>query len=345
MLALGEFGDPDAFAGWILGRVTGILQEQSKPLTVEPSMPAFRGKNFRSGDLAEQLGLLLLQSLALVAPVPRTEDIGIDAVVTLLEDFDKYRFKASNSFYVQLKSTSVTSIAYMNDEVDWLFALELPFFVAEVDRTLNRIKLYCCHALHEAFVVNPRRARLCLEFENGICEGDFVSAGETIHIGPPICSWSMDDIETKEDLRAQFNAICKAHIQAAKTSMELRRVGRVETVVWRENELPEVRGWKSMFPDEPDRLERTGDLAVPYLVPFLDLCVQHEDDYWLSEILRLTQERRLLLFLQKAQRHNPPGTALTIPEEFRSIIERQEADRRLAESLLETSGSEEAEEE
>lgn len=209
MLALGEFGDPDAFAGWILGRVTGILQEQSKPLTVEPSMPAFRGKNFRSGDLAEQLGLLLLQSLALVAPVPRTEDIGIDAVVTLLEDFDKYRFKASNSFYVQLKSTSVTSIAYMNDEVDWLFALELPFFVAEVDRTLNRIKLYCCHALHEAFVVNPRRARLCLEFENGICEGDFVSAGETIHIGPPICSWSMDDIETKEDLRAQFNAICK----------------------------------------------------------------------------------------------------------------------------------------
>ena len=39
-------------------------------------VPARRGKNFRSGDLAEQLGLYLLQSMALVAPVPRTEDVG-----------------------------------------------------------------------------------------------------------------------------------------------------------------------------------------------------------------------------------------------------------------------------
>ena len=41
-------------------------------------MPTKRGKNFRSGDIAEQLGLYLIQSVALGAPVPRTEDVGID---------------------------------------------------------------------------------------------------------------------------------------------------------------------------------------------------------------------------------------------------------------------------
>lgn len=73
-------------------------------------MPAFKGKNLRSGDLAEQLGTLLLQSLALVAPVPRTEDVGVDVVATLLEDFDQRLFKATNSFYVQISGTKFLKI-------------------------------------------------------------------------------------------------------------------------------------------------------------------------------------------------------------------------------------------
>lgn len=48
-------------------------------------MPARRGKNFRSGDLAEQLGLYLLQSVALVAPVPRTEDILLMIMILTLK--------------------------------------------------------------------------------------------------------------------------------------------------------------------------------------------------------------------------------------------------------------------
>jgi hypothetical protein len=59
---------------------------------MEACMPALRGKNLRSGDVTEQLGTLLLQSLASVAPVPRTEDVGVDVVATLLEDFDRTSF-------------------------------------------------------------------------------------------------------------------------------------------------------------------------------------------------------------------------------------------------------------
>ena len=48
-------------------------------------MVAFRGKNLKSGDLAGQLGILLLQNVCLVAPIPRTEGVGIDVVATLIQ--------------------------------------------------------------------------------------------------------------------------------------------------------------------------------------------------------------------------------------------------------------------
>ena len=80
-------------------------------------MPARRGKNFRSGDLVEQLGMYLLQSVALVAPVPRTEDVGIDVVCTLISDYNQYSYLAEDSFYVQIKSNGVKEIEYSDVEV------------------------------------------------------------------------------------------------------------------------------------------------------------------------------------------------------------------------------------
>lgn len=65
-------------------------------------MPATRGINLRSGDLAEQLGLFLLQTVSLTAPVPRTEDVGIDVISTLIRKFDQYSYIAANSFSCQL---------------------------------------------------------------------------------------------------------------------------------------------------------------------------------------------------------------------------------------------------
>ena len=96
-------------------------------------VPARRGKNFRSGDLAEQLGLYLLQSMALVAPVPRTEDVGIDVVCTLISEYDQYSYLAEDSFYVQIKSDSIREIEYSDVEVQWLTNLKLPLFVAVVE--------------------------------------------------------------------------------------------------------------------------------------------------------------------------------------------------------------------
>ncbi|NLS91164.1 MAG: hypothetical protein GXX96_03150 [Planctomycetaceae bacterium] len=46
-------------------------------------MPGRRRSSFRSGDLAEHLGLLLLKGIAAVAEVARPEDVGLDAIATL----------------------------------------------------------------------------------------------------------------------------------------------------------------------------------------------------------------------------------------------------------------------
>jgi len=45
-------------------------------------MTGRRLRSYRIGDLNEELGILLLKSLAAVAPIPRQEDFGLDAEAT-----------------------------------------------------------------------------------------------------------------------------------------------------------------------------------------------------------------------------------------------------------------------
>src|SRR5436305_14802175 len=83
-------------------------------------MPGRLRTSFRSGNLAEHLGLLLLKGIAAVADVPRTEDIGLDAVATLLRRDADGNCYAEDGFVVQLKSYSETSIEYRHHELTWL---------------------------------------------------------------------------------------------------------------------------------------------------------------------------------------------------------------------------------
>lgn len=90
-------------------------------------MPGSRGKDFRGGDLAEGLGLELLRPFAFIAPVPRPEDVGIDAVATVFRP-DNHRLIAEDSFLVQVKAASIRKIQYGGEQLDWLRTLKLPFF-------------------------------------------------------------------------------------------------------------------------------------------------------------------------------------------------------------------------
>src|SRR5438132_14267048 len=88
--------------------------------------------NFRSGNLAENLGLLLLKGIAAVADVPRTEDIGLDAVATLLRRDADGNCYAEDSFGVQLKAASETSLEYTDHGLTWFLGQSQPFFIGRV---------------------------------------------------------------------------------------------------------------------------------------------------------------------------------------------------------------------
>src|SRR4051794_20728555 len=96
-------------------------------------MAGRRWADFRGGDLSEELGILLLKGVAAVAPVPRPEDVGLDAVATLLRRDGDYLI-AEDSFYVQLKSASDKRVVYGKHEIQWARALKLPLFVGRVDK-------------------------------------------------------------------------------------------------------------------------------------------------------------------------------------------------------------------
>src|SRR6266550_3449609 len=82
-------------------------------------MPGRLRNSFRSGNLAKHLGLLLLKGIAAVADVARPEDIGLDAIATLLRRDKDGNCYAEDSFLVQLKAASVTSVQYKGHELEW----------------------------------------------------------------------------------------------------------------------------------------------------------------------------------------------------------------------------------
>ena len=81
--------------------------------------------------------MYLLQSVALIAPIPRTENVGINVVCTLISDYNQYSFWAEDSFYVQVKSNSIKEIKYTDVEVEWLTILKLTLFIATVDGNID----------------------------------------------------------------------------------------------------------------------------------------------------------------------------------------------------------------
>src|SRR4051812_44406193 len=98
-------------------------------------MPAKTPKNPRRGNQAEDLGICLLSGIAAVARVPRENDVGHDAIATLLRDIPGRNFLAEESFWVQFKWNPSEGVRYDPEGVQWLRDLQIPFFMADVSLT------------------------------------------------------------------------------------------------------------------------------------------------------------------------------------------------------------------
>lgn len=234
-------------------------------------MAAIRGKNLRSGDLAEELGLLLLQQMALVAPIPRTEDVGIDAVVTLIKDFDKMRLIAEDTIFVQIKSTSVKNIEYIGHEVEWLYNLELPFFIASVNRKNSSVQLYCAHRLSNAFITKHNRKRIEVQFNDKFSDDIVKMDDPIINIGPPVLEWSMTSLEDDNAFSDTFYLVLKEHVKIYKKNLSSRDVGWTDLLQWKTNELPKIYGKASAKSRSyPERIQIAEEALDPFLANWLN---------------------------------------------------------------------------
>lgn len=156
--------------------------------------------NFRSGNWSEELGVLLLKGLAAVAPVPRQDDFGLDAIATLLRKgrTDNCLY-AEESFYVQFKSIGTKSITYRDHEIAWLKGLQLPFFIGVVDRETSRLNLFPTHETGDVFIAsrdfNEVKVHLAARGEK---KRNIEDKSLEVFLGPPLLSFAIGDISDVE---------------------------------------------------------------------------------------------------------------------------------------------------
>ena len=217
--------------------------------------------NPRKGNLAETLGTLLLQGVASVAPIPRTEDVGIDAVATLLRQ-DKLTLFAENSFNIQFKAASVKQLVFEDNHVKWLLSLELPFFVGSVDLSAARIDLFACHRLTQAIIEGHDYKSIVLDLEGSSEQKEEPKNGRRLCIGPPVLSWSVNDMSDKDFIRSSY-AVLKPHLTTYQRNLELGRCGRFEQLAWETSRVPELVNVQMMA--GPDTLQTAMSLALPYI--------------------------------------------------------------------------------
>jgi hypothetical protein len=181
--------------------------------------------------------VLLLKALAAVAPVPRQEDFGLDAIATLICEDDKgdYLF-AENSFYVQFKSDSERSVKYAEHGVRWLENLRLPFFIGHVNKKESAIDLYATHRLSQIFL-EEKYEEVQLHFDQ-VDEGRSVGRKRLAYIGPPLMRWSTLDV-AREGFTSGAYAILKPFLVAEERNIVFRQIRYCEPIRWKTNEVPE----------------------------------------------------------------------------------------------------------
>jgi hypothetical protein len=230
-------------------------------------MPGRLRTNFRSGNLAEHLGLLLLKGIAAVADVPRTEDVGLDAVATLLRRDADGNCYAEDGFVVQLKSDSETSMEYRDHQLRWLCAQSQPMFIGIVSRKDARISLYpTLHANHAVLALQAEQITMLF------CksEGPYPWAGgpgnsATVWLGPPLLSWTLTEMDDAPWLETAYD-ILRRFLGIARREYQLLSLGQCSELTWSTNDKDSIRSSRlRMMQGHPDNFHGVADQCMPGL--------------------------------------------------------------------------------
>jgi hypothetical protein len=237
-------------------------------------MAGIKDGNLRSGYIHEELGLLLLRPVALVASVPQWEDAGLDAVATLLRPEGGRRLIPEDTFGVQLKASSVRVIFYEDtDAARWLVRLGLPLFIGSVRVKGAAIDLYPVHALFKVLPHNGlREVHLHLD-----AHPEQLGSPEVAHVyvGPPALSWSTNELADRE-FPVRAYPVLKGHIGAAHRNIQGRVMGYSESVVWQPGQLPAHSGAFMLQKSQCQDFSKTlASLITPIRALIMDM--EHPD--------------------------------------------------------------------
>jgi hypothetical protein len=237
-------------------------------------MPGRLRTSFRSGNLAEDLGLLLLKGMAAVAEVARTEDVGLDAVATLLRRDADGNCYAEDSFLVQLKAESVTTIEYEDHELAWFLGQTQPMFIGHVSLARSEISLYPTLHVNQA-VLSLNAKKVSIHF--GASElppfyrgqewapwGGDEDWGARVWLGPPILTWTLSELPDHNWATRSYETL-KRFLVVARRELELLSFGQSSVLAWATNETGSIRSHTGIAKSDPNDLPELLQRSAPAL--------------------------------------------------------------------------------
>ncbi len=250
-------------------------------------MPGRLRTSFRSGNLAEHLGLLLLKGIAAVAEVARSEDVGLDAIATLLRRDDDGNCYAEDSFVVQLKSAFAKTIEYQGHELDWLVGQLQPMFIGLVSLDSAQISLYpTLFVNHAVLSLHARRATVRFGASDlpPFFAGQEWSAwtgepddGATVWLGEPLLQWTLDDLVDQEWAERTYNTL-KSFLAVAQREIELLSFGQCSVLSWSTNDSSSIKTQSGAMKGHPDDLKSLADRCTPSLNAIMLHAMSMRDD-------------------------------------------------------------------
>lgn len=237
-------------------------------------MPGRLRSSFRYGNLTEHLGLLLLKGIAAVAEVSRPEDVGLDAVASLLRRDEDGNCYAEDTFVVQLKSDSATTLKYRNHELKWLLGQSQPMFIGLVGFAESRISLYPTLYVNQAILalqVEQATIRFGTSGVRSLFAGQETSpwAGgpensATVWLGDPLISWTIRDLSDVEWATRAYEVL-KRFLGIARREYDLLSFNQCSQLVWSTNDPDSIKSTSMMIKGHPDDLPLLAEHCAPCL--------------------------------------------------------------------------------
>lgn len=237
-------------------------------------MPGRRRSSFRTGDLAEHLGLLLLKGTAAVAEVARPEDIGLDAIATLLRRDDDGNCYAEDSFVVQLKSESAKSLEYQDHGLEWFVGQSQPMFIGRVSLANSQISLYpTLFVNHAVLALHARKVTVRFGVSDipPLLAGQKWAAwkgesdyGATVWLGEPLLRWTLSDLVDQGWAKRTYETL-KHFLAVAHREVELLSFGQCSVLEWSTNDASSIKSQAGIMKGHPDDLKSLADRCAPCL--------------------------------------------------------------------------------